>query len=115
MDAQVQGTGQPSSAPIIDLYVPPAATGSHIVPILSGSAETAQQAQVLCETFLNSIPQVPGAGNDWVGFLSENVPFGQLDAQIRATLADGGHSDFYPNYDIQNDALIVTPTQQEVP
>ena len=102
----------------MDLYVPPAPTGQHIVPIITGSVEDAQQAQVACIQVLNSIPQLPGVGVDWPGFLAGTNGIGQLDAQIRANLAAGGHSNFYPTYNIapssNGDTLTVTATEQEV-
>lgn len=122
MDAQLVGTGlgTPSTGnfPVMDLYVPAANTGQHIVPIISGSVEDAQQAQVLCTMVLGSIPQLPSAGVDWPGFLAGTNGIGQLDAGIRANLAAGGHSDYYPDYDIQpgqnGDALTVQAKKQEV-
>ncbi len=111
MDAQVIGLG--GTAPGIDLSVPAAATGSHVVPILTGSAETDQQAQVLCQMVLGSVPQVPDAGNDWSTFLAGASPqLGQIDADIRATLKRGGQSDYAPDYDVMNDQLTVNAVQQ---
>jgi hypothetical protein len=122
MDAQLVGTGlgtpATSNFPVMDLYVPTAVTGQHIVPIITGDQENAQQAQVLCIQVINSIPQLPGIGVDWMGFLAGTKGIGQLDASIRANLAAGGHSDYSPNYDIQpsgnGDRLTVTAVQQEV-
>jgi hypothetical protein len=120
MDAQLVGTGIGTPAtggfPVMDLYVPPAPTGQHIVPIISGSVEAAQQAQVLCIMVLGSIPQLPAAGVDWTNFLVGTNGIGQLDAQIRANLKAGGHSNYYPAYNIQpgpnGDTLSVTAVQQ---
>lgn len=122
MDAQLVGTGIGTAAtagfPATDLYVPPNVTGKHIVPILTGISEAAQQAQVLCTQVIGSIPQVPTAGADWATFLAGNNPqLGALDASIRRNLAAGGHSDFYPDYNVQptvnGDQLTVTAKQQE--
>ena len=63
MDALLSGTGvgTPSTGllPETDLSVPVAITGQHIVPIITGSVEDAQQAQVLCNQVIGSIPQLP--------------------------------------------------------
>jgi hypothetical protein len=122
MDAQLVGTGlgTPTTGnfPVMDLYVPPAVTGKHIVPIITGSVEDAQQAQVLCNMVKGAIPQLPDAGVDWAGFLAGTDGIGQLDASIRANLSAGGHNDFYPSYDIvyskNGDKLNVTAVQQGV-
>ncbi len=114
MDAQLLGVG--GTAPVVDFYVPAATTGSHAIPIITGAVEDAQQAQVLVALILNGIPQLPGKGNDWLGFMDSNLPFGQalgqLDAQIRKSLADGGHSDFFPDYDIVNDTIVANAVKQ---
>ena len=114
MDAQLIGVA-PSlpSLPSVDLYVPVATTGKHIVPIITGQAEEEQQAQVLSQLVLNMIPQLPGVGSDWIGFIGGTLPFIVLDAQVRNTLANGGHSDYYPDYNVVNDALTVNAVKQE--
>ena len=114
MDAQLIGVA-PSlpSLPSVDLYVPVATTGKHIVPIITGQAEEMQQAQVLAQLVLNMIPQLPGVGSDWIGFIGGTLAFPVLDAQIRNTLANGGHSDYYPDYNVVNDALTVNAVKQE--
>ena len=53
------------------------------------------------------------SGNDWVGFFTKGLPFGELDSQIRATLRQGGHSDYTPDYDIVNGALTVNAVKRE--
>ena len=112
MDAALVGLG--GSSPSVDLYVPAAATGQHIVPIITGKAENDQQAQVLCQLVLGAIPQVPAAGNDWPTFLTGPSPqLGQIDADIRATLKQGGHSDYAPDYDVINDQLTVNAVLQQ--
>jgi hypothetical protein len=113
MDAQLNGLANTlPNLPSLDVYVAPAATGKHIVPILTGTAEEEQQAQVLCQLTLNMIPQLPGIGNDWIGFLTGSIAFLQLDMEIRQTLANGGHEDYYPDYSIVNDALTVQAMKQ---
>jgi hypothetical protein len=83
---------------------------------LTGVDEDAQQAQVLCGMYLNSIPQLPGVGPDWIGFLTGSTTFAQLDGQIRSNLSSGGHADYYPTYDVVNDdSLTVNATNQGSP
>jgi hypothetical protein len=122
MDAQLVGTGlgTPSTAgfPVMDLYVPHAVTGKHIIPIITGSEEDAQQAQVLCTQVIGTIPQLPTSGVDWSSFLfGRNPQLGALDASIRKNLSAGGHSNFTPDYNAQpgpnGDQLTVTAKQQE--
>lgn len=115
MDAQLNGIGAVGlNAPQVDLNVPVAATGSHIVPILTGQPESDQQAQVIAAMFKDSIPQLPGVGPDWLGFLTGGgtVSFPELDGQVRAHLGLGGHSDYFPDYNIVNDALTVSAKQE---
>lgn len=122
LDATLVGTGvgTPATAnlPVIDLEVPAAPTGHHIVPILTGTLAAAQEAQVLCIMVLGSIPQLPSAGVDWPGFLAGTNEFGALDASIRANLNAGGQGGtFYPDYSINpggpnGDYLTVTALQQ---
>jgi hypothetical protein len=125
MDALLSGTGvgTPSTGllPETDLSVPVAITGQHIVPIITGSVEDAQQAQVLCNQVIGSIPQLPNAGSDWSTFFTGPIinGLGALDASIRANLAAGGHSDFYPDYSISpggpnGDFLTVMPIKQNL-
>ena len=110
MDAQIIGLG--GIAPTVDFYVPPAVTGQHIVPMVTGAVEDAQQAQMLAFLILDGVPQLPGKGSDWLGFMTNNLPFGQLDAQIRKAMEDGGHGDYSPDYDIVNDQLTVHAVKQ---
>jgi hypothetical protein len=80
---------------------------------MTGQAESDQQAQVLCQLVLGSVPQVPDAGNDWPTFLSGAAPqLGQIDANIRETLKRGGRSDYAPDYDVVNDQLSVNAVRQ---
>ncbi len=113
MDAQVIGiAGTPTTMPQMDLYVPPATTGQHIVPMITGQTEEEQQAQVACSEVLGSIPQLPSSGVDWPTFLVGSGSFPALDASIRQNLSDSGRSDYQPTYDIINDALSVVASKQ---
>ena len=114
MDAKLIGLiGSPTIMPTVDLYVPAATTGQHIVPIITGSEEEKQQAQVAVGQVKGMIPQLPDAGADWLGFIAGDVAFGDLDAQIRKSLSDGGHTGYNPDYDIVDDALTANAVKQE--
>lgn len=115
MDAQLIGLAPSAPGiPSVDLNVPVAATGSHIVPILTGQAESDQQAQVICAMFTDAVPQLPGVGPDWVGYLTGGgtVSFPELVGDVRKHLELGGHGDYFPNYDLVNDGLTVSATRE---
>jgi hypothetical protein len=79
-----------------------------IVPMITGDEEDLQAAEVAAALILDSIPQLPGVGVDWVGFTGGTTSFATIDAQIRQMLNDAGQEDFYPTYDIVNGLLSVT-------
>jgi hypothetical protein len=83
-----------------------------VCPIIpEGDAEDLQHAQTVAFLDLNSIPQLVGNphGNDWIGLLTQKVPFGELDAQIRTSLMNVGLSDtYYPYYSMDNEKLKLT-------
>lgn len=109
MDARVAGeTSLPTVFPTWDLAVEetPPGSGQFIVPMLTGNDEAAQQAQVSTFLIVGLIPQLPTVGVDWLGFLSAQTAFGDLDAQIRKSIAAGGHNDFFPDYDVQEQTLV---------
>lgn len=72
--------------------------------------EELQNAQMAAFLPLNSIPQLAGNDNgvDWLGFLtdSNNVSFGEIDAQIRRNLDYINLGDKYePVYSVENGLL----------
>lgn len=82
-----------------------------IVPILSGDEEDIQNATLACFLELGSIPQLPERGIPWTEFLTGTITFGELDSYIRESLVDSNKSDYYPNYEIQDDMLTLTVGQ----
>jgi hypothetical protein len=70
---------------------------------ISGEEEELQNAQVA--TFLpkGSTPQLSeDVYPDWLGWLTEEVPFGELDSQIRNSIELSGSTDYYPEYSLEN-------------
>lgn len=79
-----------------------------IVPIISGNEEDLQEATLACFLELGSIPQLPERGVPWTDFLTNNITFGELDSYIRESITDSGKTEFYPEYQIVDDALTLT-------
>ena len=106
MDAKIDSEGLDSNGfPIWDLHVDVA---TMCVPIITGGEEAQQQADVAAYLIKDSIPQLPGIGVDWLGFLGGATAFGDIDTQIRDMLGKAGHGDFYPEYNIVNDTLVAS-------
>jgi hypothetical protein len=85
--------------------------GNGICIMITGDAEDLQHAQTAAFINLNSIPQLVGNehGVDWLGFLTGNVPFGEIDAQIRQNINYVNLSDsYYPYYSLENEKLKLT-------
>ncbi len=110
MDFQLASeTGTP---PTWDCAVVPLPGGGDYVPMISGAAEDAQEAEVACGLILGGVPQLDGVGVDHLGFLGGSVNIGQLESQIRAMLAAVGRTDYSPLFDIApNGQLVVIPTK----
>jgi hypothetical protein len=107
MDAQM--TSESGTFPSWDFALTLGTGGADYVAIISGEQEAQQEAQVAAYLILGSVPQLPGAGVDHLGFLGGSTNFGMLDAGVRSFLINVGRSDYYPDYDIQNGTLIVIP------
>lgn len=97
----------PGGFPTWDLYV-----DGTIVPFITGDAGDAQGAGVTAYLQLGTIPQLPTIGVPWTEFLTGEVGFGVVDASIRKTLVYAGITNYYPNYDIVNDNVIVKMEKQ---
>ena len=61
------------------------------VPMIYGVRQDEQQAAVSAFVNLNSIPQLPGIGVDWLGALTGNTTFGQIDSQISTATVSYTH------------------------
>lgn len=79
-----------------------------IVPIISGNEEKIQTATLAGFLELGTIPQIPAVGVNWQGFLTGSITFGELDTEIRKSIQDAGVEQFSPDYDLDNDNLIMT-------
>lgn len=79
-----------------------------IVPIISGDEEKVQTASLAGFLEKGTIPQLPEAGVNWSGFLSGSVTFGELDNEIRRSIRTAGVEEFRPDYDLDDDGLILT-------
>ena len=107
VDAQMASTLQTGLAyPTWDFVVV-----SGQIPMLTGTNGDQQNANVAAFMQMGTIPQLPDKGVNWVGFLTSQIGFGQLDANIRQALKDANASQYVPNYNTQTpNTLVVTIT-----
>ena len=84
-----------------------------IVPIITGKIEHLQNAVLAGFLELGSIKQLPEAGVDWPGFITGVVTFGEIDSAVRDSLLKAGRSDFYPQYELEDEKLIMTIGTEE--
>lgn len=89
-------------------------TDGNIVPIISGDKEEIQTATLACFLEKGTVPQLEDAGVEWTAFLTGNKTFGELDAQIRESLQKADKSDYFPNYQIENDRLTLSVSKEIV-
>jgi hypothetical protein len=74
--------------------------------MITGDEEALQNAEVASFIKVGSTPQLPNAGVDWLGFLTGEIDFGELDSQIRTNISDAGQIDDYvPEYTLENNKL----------
>ncbi len=79
-----------------------------IVPMVTGDEEDLQNATLAGFLEKGTIPLLPDAGVSWSDYLTGSLTFGELDAQIRDSISEAGKDNFYPDYEIENDQLIMT-------
>lgn len=79
-----------------------------IVPIIDGPQENMQTAILAAFLELGSIKQLPNVGVDWPAFITGRLSFGELDSSIRDSLTKAGQINYFPQYDIQDEQLIMT-------
>ena len=84
-------------------------TAQGIVPMITGANEDSQEASIAVFLTKDSTPQLAGSGQyvDWLGFFTEKISFGELDANIRQSLNNAGQSKFTPSYSMNNGQLQV--------
>jgi hypothetical protein len=103
MDAQMQSTSKSANSyQTWDYYV----DSSGNVPILTGSQEEAQAANMAAFLQRGTIPQLPEEGVQWVEYFMGEVTFGDIDNQIKNNLMKIDLVDYFPTYEIVNDALV---------
>lgn len=85
-----------------------------VVPILKDDEESLQCAVLAGFLIKGTIPQLPDAGVPWTDFLQKKISFGELDFYVRESLRNADKETFYPQYDIQNDRLVMTVGQLEM-
>jgi hypothetical protein len=65
-----------------------------------------QTAQIASFLSMGSTPQLNEAiYPDWLGWMTGEKTFGDLDASIRASIDNAGITNHYPEYSIMNDKL----------
>lgn len=78
------------------------------VPIIFGDEEDIQTATLAGFLERNSIPLLPEAGVPWTSYINGEITFGELDADVRDSLSAAAKDNFYPDYQIVDDKLIMT-------
>lgn len=78
------------------------------VPLVSGNVAAQQNANIAVYMQQGNIPQLPAKGVDWVGFLTSQIGFGQLDQNIRQALSDALASGYVPQYTTASGRLTVS-------
>lgn len=84
-----------------------------IVPIISGDEEDLQCATLAGFLEQNSIPLLPDAGVPWTDYVNGSITFGELDADVRDSLSAAAKDNFYPDYQITDDTLVMTIGKME--
>jgi hypothetical protein len=79
-----------------------------IVPMITGDEEDLQTATLAGFIEKGSIPLLPDAGVSWSDYLTKEITFGELDAEVRGSISEAGKDNFYPDYEIENDQLVMT-------
>ena len=78
------------------------------VPVISGTLGDQQNANIAVFMQTGTIPQLPDQGVNWTGFLTSQIGFGQLDANIRQALRNANANGYVPNYATASGRLTVT-------
>jgi len=83
------------------------------VPIISGTEEDQQTATLAGFLIRGTIPQLPEAGVPWIEFLGKSLTFGELDYYIRESIRMSGKTNYFPQYDIDEDQLVMSVGKME--
>lgn len=79
-----------------------------IVPIISGEDESLQNAILASFLIAGTIPQLPDAGVPWTKYLEQKLTFAEIDYYIRDSLYKCEKSNYYPEYSIVDNKLVMT-------
>lgn len=107
MDIEMRIQEKTATFPVWDLKVE-----SGIVPILTDDKEDIQGAILACFIEKNTVPELPDVGVEWTGYLTGEISFGELDAQIRQSLSNAEKDEFRPEYQLEDDRLTLTVTKE---
>lgn len=83
------------------------------VPLIYGEEEDLQTATLAGFLEKGSIPLLPEAGVPWTDYLTQEITFGELDADVRDSLSAAGKDTFYPDYQIEGGSLVMTINKTE--
>lgn len=78
-----------------------------IVPIIKDDTEDMQCAVLASFLIKGTVPQLEDAGVPWTDYLTGKISFGILDFYVRESLQNVDKTNYYPEYDIQNDQLTM--------
>ena len=78
------------------------------VPYIDGQQEADQRAQLAVFIQMGLVDQLPGVGVNWTAFLTKELSFDGLDAQIRNSLASTGDTNHAVKYSAIQDKMIIT-------
>lgn len=84
------------------------AVKDNMLQTVTGSNGDKQNANVAVFTQKGTIPQLPNVGVNWAGFLTNQISFGTLDANIRIALKNSGATAFIPKYSTVSGLLNVS-------
>lgn len=102
MDLKMRGEDFTGEFPLWDVKVE-----SGIVPIIKDEEENIQTASLACFLEKGTVPQLPDVGVEWTAFLTNDISFGELDAQIRQSIDKAGMTGYRPDYQIDGDRLTL--------
>jgi hypothetical protein len=110
MDIKMQSeTIESGKLPVWDFYISDDGKASMIFD----EEEDLQEAQIAAYLTKGSTPQLRADEYvDWLGFFLGQITFGELDAQIKQSIQNAGQTDYYPQYEIENEKLKVVITKE---
>ena len=107
MDLKINAEYEGENNPIWDIKVK-----NGIAPIIYGEEENVQTATLACFLEKTSIPQLPDMGVPWTDYLTSQISFGELDAEVRQSIDNCGKSGFRPDYIVDGEHLTLTVVKE---